>query len=218
MHSSVFGSSSNKCLPRFLLPTDTLGKEPMATVKGLSKRYNSLYELSSKQTIGSQLYHATYGSLELLRPWFPNIDPDHQQAKTWRTWHSRREILLGTWLGMAIAVLLLNFIFLIVAWIKFPISQDRILTLYTGSCSSVKTADTLLHVLINVLSTLLLSASNGCLQLIVAPTRAEIDRAHSRQIWLDIGILSFRNLRYISKKRVSIWSLLVLSSIPLHFL
>ena len=195
-----------------------MGKEPTATAKGLSKRLNSLYELSSKQTIGSQLYHATYGSLELLRPWFPNIDPDHQQAKTWRTWHSRREILLGTWLGIAVAVLLLNFIFLIVVWVKFPISQDRILTLYTGSCSSVKTADTLLHILINVLSTLLLSASNGCLQLIVAPTRAEIDRAHSWQIWLNIGILSFRNLRYISKKRVSIWSLLVLSSIPLHFL
>jgi hypothetical protein len=97
-------------------------------------------------------------------------------------------------------------------------SKDGILNLYTGSCDVVKQTDTIVHVIINILSTLLLGASNGCLQLLVAPTRAEIDSAHEKQIWLDIGVPSFRNLRYISRMRVCLWSLLALSSIPLHFL
>lgn len=54
------------------------------------------------------------------------------------------------------------------------------------------------------------------MQCLSAPTRKEIDRAHARGVWLDIGIPSVRNLRYISKRRVLIWALLGLSSLPLH--
>lgn len=97
-------------------------------------------------------------------------------------------------------------------------SSDGILSLYSGSCDVVKRTDTIVHIIVNVLSTLLLGASNGCMQLLLAPTRAEIDRAHEKQIWLDIGVPSFRNLRHISGRRVCLWSLLALSSIPLHFL
>ncbi|EQB43346.1 hypothetical protein CGLO_18004 [Colletotrichum gloeosporioides Cg-14] len=66
------------------------------------------------------------------------------------------------------------------------------------------------------MSTLLLGASNSCAQLLSSPSRQDIDRAHSKGKWLDIGIPSVRNLRHISRRRVCLWALLFLSSIPLH--
>jgi len=68
------------------------------------------------------------------------------------------------------------------------------------------------------MSTLLLGASNFAMQVLAAPTREEVDRAHSKGKWLDIGVPSLHNVRYISKTRRNIYLLLCLSSIPLHLL
>ena len=70
--------------------------------------------------------------------------------------------------------------------------------------------------LINIATTV--SASNFCMQLLAAPTRQEIDKAHKNKKWLDIGVPSVRNLKYISKRRGIAIFLLATSSIPLHFL
>lgn len=75
-----------------------------------------------------------------------------------------------------------------------------------------------LHLAINVLGTILLGASNYCMQCLSFPTRDEVNKAHSRGAWLDIGVPSVRNLRQISSKRLALWWLLAVSSIPLHFL
>ena len=89
---------------------------------------------------------------------------------------------------------------------------------YTGDCSKAERISTGIHLAINVLSTLLLGASNMCMQLLAAPTRSEIDRAHRDFYWLDIGVPSNRNLKYISRERLIVWVILGLSSVPLHFL
>ena len=73
-----------------------------------------------------------------------------------------------------------------------------------------------LHMVINILSTSLLGASNYSMQCLSAPTRRDIDKAHSKRTWLDIGIPSYRNLAGISRLRLGLWCLLALSSIPLH--
>ena len=91
-------------------------------------------------------------------------------------------------------------------------------TLIAGDCSKTKRVSTWTHLVINVFSTLLLGASNYCMQILTAPTRSEIDRAHAKGWWLDIGVLSIRNLHWISGKRVCIWICLALSSLPLHLL
>ncbi|KAF1945579.1 hypothetical protein EJ02DRAFT_338180, partial [Clathrospora elynae] len=57
---------------------------------------------------------------------------------------------------------------------------------------------TVLHLIINVFSTMVLAASNYTMQILHSPTREEIDSAHSRGQWLNIGLLSIRNLPYIS--------------------
>ncbi|EXJ70327.1 uncharacterized protein A1O5_06395 [Cladophialophora psammophila CBS 110553] len=83
-------------------------------------------------------------------------------------------------------------------------------------CSSIQDLNKWAHLLINLLSTILLSGSNYCMQSLSAPTRSDINSAHSSGRWLDIGVLSIRNLRWISRKRLLLWLLLGLSSLPLH--
>lgn len=91
-------------------------------------------------------------------------------------------------------------------------------TLNIGSAARISKLTTTYHILINVLSTDLLTSSSYCMQLLSAPARHDIDEAHAKEIWLDIGILSFRNLNYIPRRRAVLWVLLATSSLPLHLL
>ncbi|KAF1996466.1 hypothetical protein P154DRAFT_413151, partial [Amniculicola lignicola CBS 123094] len=91
-------------------------------------------------------------------------------------------------------------------------------TLFAGDCKKANTLNTWLHVLVNALGTIILASSNYCMQILSAPTRREVDRAHGKGQGLDIGILSLRNLRNISKRRTVLWSILAISSLPLHLL
>ncbi|KAH7191753.1 uncharacterized protein B0J16DRAFT_353441 [Fusarium flagelliforme] len=90
--------------------------------------------------------------------------------------------------------------------------------IFEGSCSTTRTLNILIHLITNISSSVLLAASNYGMQCLTAPTRAEVNAAHAKLEWLDIGILSIRNLRKAPWSRVFLWWLLVLSSLPLHFL
>ncbi|CAG7558117.1 unnamed protein product [Fusarium equiseti] len=90
--------------------------------------------------------------------------------------------------------------------------------IYEGSCSASRTLNIVIHLVINIFGSILLAASNYGMQCLSAPTRADVDQAHVRKNWMDIGIPSFRNLRMVSRTRVALWLLLVLSSVPLHLL
>jgi hypothetical protein len=68
------------------------------------------------------------------------------------------------------------------------------------------------------LSTVLLSGSNYCMQCLSAPSREEVNAAHAKGKWLDIGIPSVHNLKSISMKKVGLWWCLGLSSVPLHLM
>ncbi|KAF2499013.1 hypothetical protein BU16DRAFT_523619 [Lophium mytilinum] len=83
-------------------------------------------------------------------------------------------------------------------------------------CRTVNGVDTSLHILLNIISTCILGASNYCMQGIGAPTREEVDAVHKRQKWADIGIQSTKNLALIAPKRVLIWALLAFTSVPFH--
>lgn len=141
----------------------------------------------------------------------------------------RPTTIRGSWksgtLGCAIAagfVLTLNII--IVIWVEARTKyshlgkRDGKRTLYDGDCKTTKQLNTAVHLLINLFSTVLLGASNYCMQCMSAPTRAEVDLAHSQSRWVDIGVPSIRNLKYVSRTRFIMWSLLGLSSLPSHIL
>ncbi|KAF1849177.1 uncharacterized protein K460DRAFT_330888 [Cucurbitaria berberidis CBS 394.84] len=95
-------------------------------------------------------------------------------------------------------------------------NSDGVADLIVGDEATISRWNTSLHVLINVLSTMLLAGSNYTMQVLSAPTRKDVDVAHAKGQWLDIGLLSTRNLRAIPRHRVVLWVALALSSIPLH--
>ena len=97
-------------------------------------------------------------------------------------------------------------------------SESGIRTLYEGSCDKSRAIGLWLHLGINVLSTLLLSGSNYTQQCLAAPTRSEIDDAHARRRWMDIGVPSVRNLFRIKAERMFLWMAIGITSIPLHLL
>lgn len=115
------------------------------------------------------------------------------------------------------AVLVVNTVLTIWASKRYNLS-NFIGTIHEGNCDQAERLDLWLHLAINVLSTLLLSASNYSMQCLSSPTRAEINKAHREKRWLDIGVSSVRNLIRISWRRLTLWSCLVLSSIPLHLM
>jgi hypothetical protein len=182
----------------------------------------SLTTSKASVTEKPHLQNLDFGRVELFAPWFPKVDPEYHQAKgfrSWRIWSSKRHIVLWTAFASSTTVLLANIILVAVLGSKYGITSRRgLIKLYEGDCSRVKMYGTGAHVCINILSTLLLGASNLCMQLVVAPTRREIDVAHRKKIWLDIGIPSWRNLRNIDRARRWLFFVLLLSSVPLHFM
>jgi len=119
----------------------------------------------------------------------------------------------------AAAVLLINVGLTIYAATNPEYKVERgIGTLYSGSCDKSRKIGLWLHLMINALSTLLLSGSNYTQQCLAAPTRREIDAAHARRRWMDIGVPSVRNLFRIKAERTFLWIAIGFTSIPLHLL
>lgn len=56
------------------------------------------------------------------------------------------------------------------------------------------------------------------IQVCCAPTRREVDHAHAKGCWVNVGCFGWRNLRFISRKRIILILILGISSIPLHLL
>jgi hypothetical protein len=132
----------------------------------------------------------------------------------WRTWRFG----LHAGLYASIVVFLSNIAILAAGLANHDNTFKGISTIAKGDMKRITTISTGYHVLINVLSTVLLTSSNYAMQILCAPTRHEIDRAHANGQWLEIGIMSIRNLRHIDRRRATLWVLLAISSAPLHLL
>ena len=91
-------------------------------------------------------------------------------------------------------------------------------TVWSGECDDAKRKNALVQVGINILSTLLLSASNYSMHCLGAPTREEVDEAHAKKTSLQIGVPSLQNLKWLNRCRVTLWVILGLSALPIHFL
>lgn len=131
----------------------------------------------------------------------------------WHGWKRGASICLI----VVTAVLVLNIIITAWAAITFGLSGG-IGTILRDDCTRIKHTGLWLHIAINVLSTMLLGASNYCMQCLCSPTRQEIDKAHAQRMWLDIGIQSIKNLGKINTMRMILWICLAATSIPLHIM
>jgi hypothetical protein len=144
--------------------------------------------------------------------------PIHRKL-TWRQKHLRGwrfGILSGAF--VATAVFLLNTIAFAYLKSRKQTGKGAPDAIFEGSCNKTRLLNVAIHFVINALSTILLGTSNFGMQCLVAPTRSEVDTAHSKGKWLDIGIPSIRNLSSISRKRLVLWFLLAASSLPLHLM
>lgn len=89
---------------------------------------------------------------------------------------------------------------------------------YSGSCAKVRKISLWLHLLLNVCSSLLLGGSNYVMQILSAPTRTELIKAHKNGKWMRIGVQSLHNLVMKRKSNAALWFLLMISSLPLHLM
>jgi hypothetical protein len=152
-----------------------------------------------------------YASMKLFSVWFPECDPTHYRAKTLKVWWKCRQTVLVN------ACIVSTFVFLANALgTGVFLRQHTDHRIFAGDCSTASRLNLGAHIVINVLSSMLLGASNLCMQLLSAPTRAEVDEAHRKRIWLDIGIPNLRNLRHIALQRKVVWILLAWASLPMH--
>lgn len=135
-----------------------------------------------------------------------------------KSWLSDWRLGLVVGCGASGLVLIINLSILLVAATRYGGFKDGIGTLAKGLPTSMSRLSTAYHILINLLSTVLLTSSNYCMQVLCSPTRNEIDAAHRKGRWLNIGVLSPHNLRFIRARRVLLWWILALSSLPLHLL
>jgi hypothetical protein len=191
-----------------------LNRAPYQRARGVDA--TELYALSSPS-----MSHGHSSDLSIHIPAVSFTKDDSGKSGRW-SWFRRCQSRLSGWrfgvLNFAIWTLVVgSFNLAITIWGSIASKENQGL-LDAGDCDRIKRVNTGIHLLINVFSTVLLGGSNYCMQCLSAPTRKEIDRAHAAGTWLDIGIPSFRNLRYIRRRRVALWFLLGLSSLPLHLL
>ncbi|KAI0856839.1 hypothetical protein F4860DRAFT_491803 [Xylaria cubensis] len=90
--------------------------------------------------------------------------------------------------------------------------------IFEGPCTTSSTLSLFLHLLINTISGAILASSNFFMQVLSAPSREEIDRAHAWLRSLEIGVPSFKNLWHMSRFKLISWFIFLFSSVPIHFL
>lgn len=136
----------------------------------------------------------------------------------WRSLSRRDKALLASILVTG-CVFMLSLVTTTFVASRYGTSQN-LGDLYKTNCDDMEYVNTVVHLIINVLSSVVLSARNFCAQLLIAPTRAEATRAHERGDWVDIGAPSLRNLfkGRIAIERRLLWAGIVLTSVPLHLL
>ena len=136
--------------------------------------------------------------------------------------HARKR-LSGWEMGMIlavsadVAVLVLVLALTVSTALRFPRNGFQA-TLVDDNCDSVRSWSTWLHLGVNVVCTILLATSSYVMQCLTSPTRKEINRAHSKGRCMDIGVPGFKNLFRTTPRRILLWLVILLSSLPLHLL
>ncbi|KAL6915311.1 hypothetical protein FSST1_006806 [Fusarium sambucinum] len=90
--------------------------------------------------------------------------------------------------------------------------------IWEAKCDSTEKANLWLHLAINIISTGILASSNFFMQVLVAPTRKEVDKAHQKGYWVEIGVHSLRNFFFLPRHKNLLWLLFSITSVPLHLI
>lgn len=129
-----------------------------------------------------------------------------------RSW--RRAGTVNVLLASACEVVLL--VCFIVSLSKRETSNIGSTRIFEGSCGRASTLNTIIHLVLNIISTGVLASSNFFMQIVTSPSRNEIKHCHSYLRSLKIGLQSPTNIPFLSRMKQSCWLILLLSSIPIH--
>ena len=151
--------------------------------------------------------------LRLLQ-WFDGAINRLMARTRFRGW--RMGIILGC--CMSTIVLGINIAVLIIGATTGNGFENGFAVPMSGLAEEISWWSSAIHIAVNALSTLLLAASNYTMQVLSSPTRKDVDKAHAKNEHLDIGVLSTRNLSRIPRRRLVLFLLMGLSSIPIHLL
>ncbi|KAK4195080.1 hypothetical protein QBC40DRAFT_237267 [Triangularia verruculosa] len=185
-----------------------VGKEGKYPLPGSSHRhlqsraaeFGGFYDSGSSEGRGSGDAHGDEGRLD-----FGNEKGGRGGGRGLRNtllvgW--RAGVALNTLVGFVI--LIAGFVCLILAISKASLAggPGGRLAIFTGDCAAATRVDWGLHAVINAFGVVLLAGAHYVFQVLSSPTRGEVDEAHGKWQWLDIGVPSFRNLRFIARMRV----------------
>lgn len=90
--------------------------------------------------------------------------------------------------------------------------------LFSGTCYQAPKTAAYAEFATCAFSVLLFAAGSHGVQLLLSPTRDEVENAHSRDRWVHVGIGGLRNMKWVSKRRLVRAILLAATSILLPFL
>lgn len=117
---------------------------------------------------------------------------------------------LTGWRGGVLLNCVLSLLVLVAAVVCLVLAAARTRMLagesavFTGPCDRAAKVEWGVRAAANVVCVVLLAGANYVFQVLSAPTREEVGRAHERRRWLDIGIPSVRNLRSIGNGRAAL--------------
>ncbi|KAI0123305.1 hypothetical protein BJ170DRAFT_736541 [Xylariales sp. AK1849] len=157
-----------------------------------------------------------YARKDKLSKYIPELDPVHPRAQTLRVRMSKRSAVLRIQVALAVSVVIANIGITIWIMVHYHPDPRGIGTLSFGNCKEMDTINTVLHVGLNIMSSLFLGAGNYCMQIIGAPSRQEIDTAHANGVSLDIGVPSVKNIWHIQRQRKLFWVLFGICATTLH--
>ncbi|KAI2467389.1 hypothetical protein F4781DRAFT_423354 [Annulohypoxylon bovei var. microspora] len=142
---------------------------------------------------------------------FLNVWSGDVPSTGWRQAAKVNSIVLA-----AMSVTLLGFLIAVTS----KVGLYKALFFYDGDCDggNVSKLNMVLHLLINVVSTLVVTSSNFFMQVLNSPSREEVNAAHFQGSWMGIGVPSVRNAFKVSRFKTWCWICLLLSSIPIHLL
>lgn len=159
-----------------------------------------------------------YATKEVLKRYIPELDPKHERAVSLRIKMAKRTAALRIQLATSLLVFILNASLLAYLLTTYPIDARGVGTFTYGDCSDVSLLNSSLHVALNIASSLFLATGNYCMQILVAPSREEAEKAERKGHALEIGVPSFKNLRHIYCGRAVIWASFGILSTLLHLL
>ncbi|KAI1363998.1 hypothetical protein F5Y08DRAFT_353847 [Xylaria arbuscula] len=149
-----------------------------------------------------------------------NDAPVTWSSSAWKRLHPSLQQGYKYCLGIVASIWVLVLVFSIWVGTVHKAQAGLVFTLQTGSCSAAESINFWVHLVVNGIASTLYAISSFVMQRLAAPSREDIDRGHNQTPLLTtkIGSLAIGNFIVLSKKRLVVFFLLWISSLPLHLL